>query len=677
MNLMTPIAMSTILLLAAVLGGLLVIAYILKMKRRRFEVPFSMLWQRVLKEKEARSLWRHLKRLLSLLLLVAMVAMLLFAALDPMLGGPSESARSVIIIIDSSASMKTMDESVDETDTTRLEAAKRKANEVLDSMGADDSVMIVRMDGRSTPMGRFQTDIPKLKRLVGQINATDTPADLRSTLSTASDALRWRQNPVIILIGDGAYPEEALGSVVWENSQKKSTEAPAKEKAASSGFEDQRLAIVDLSGIEVHYLPVGQHAENAGIVAFNVRRYISNKLNYEVYIEIQNFSDKPTTRRLVLYNGDSEIDVKEIKIPAGEKLTRIYPDLGGGEARVLRARIETVDSAQNDIFPLDDQAFALIPENKRQKILLVSEDNLYLEGALLVFEHLDVDKLSPDEYEQQIAKSTLLEYDAAIFHDYTPEKLPQESTHLMYFRPQGEHSPFKTLAPLSRGRITSVSTTHPVMRWIEMSDVNFDSLATFAIDRSVGEVALGLSLRSVIAAAKKEGRRKIAAFGFSMTGTDLMLRTSFPLLMVNTLDWFAGADSDLITTYTTGRRARVPLDGTYGISEVKVISPSGKTYKAPLKEGYATFYASEVGIYELVASKAELEVATISLASNLSNPTESDIQPSSELILGGKTLDKPKPGTSGYKQSLWTYFVLMALLLLLVEWYTFNRRITV
>lgn len=673
MNFLIPIASGTILSLGALLGVLLVVAYILKMKRRQFEVPFSMLWQRVLKEKEARSLWRHLKRLLSLLLLIVMVGLLLVAALEPELGGKSADARSVIVVIDTSASMKTVDETSESGDPQeRLEAAKRSVLTLLDGMGADDSVMLMRMDGRATPLSRFQSDIPKLKALVGKIQASDTPADLQSTLSTAADALRFRQNPVIVIVGDGAYSEESLASVIWEPDAK----APITETSASR-FKNQRLSVVDLSGIDVRYQAIGQKTANAGIVAFNVRRYISNRLNYEVYIEIQNFSDEAVKRKLVLYNGDTEIDVKEISIAAGEKLTKIYPNLGGGEARTLRARIESMSSGENDAFPLDDEAWALIPENKRQKILLVSEDNLYMEGALLVFEHLDVDKLTPTEYEAALAQTQLLAYDAAIFHEYTPEKLPPESTHLLYFAPDGEHSPFKNGKPLARGRITRVSPTHPIMRWIEMDDVNFDSLGTFSVDRSTGEVSLGQSLRATIGAAKKEGRRKIAAFGFSMTGTDLMLRVSFPLLMVNTLDWFAGADSDLITTYTTGRRARVPLDGTYGISEVEVITPSGKHHQAPLSEGYATFFANEVGIHKLIAKQDGTEVATIQLASNLSNPNESDIEPSSELILGGQTVQEPEPGVTGYRQSLWVFLVLLVLLLVLVEWYTFNRRITV
>lgn len=672
MNLLAPIAPATIAMVAASLSALLVLLYILKMQRRRFEVPFSTLWQRVLKEKEATSLWRHLKRILSLLLLLAIVGLLLFATLDPVLGGANKSARSVIIIVDASASMKSIDEGAGGK-TSRLEAAKEKVVSLLDTMGSDDAVMLMRMDGRATPLSRFQSDVPKLKRTAQAIEASDTPADLRSALSASADALRWRKNPQIIIVGDGAYPEEALASVVWQ--------APAEDpiEEEEEGFGNKRLAITDLSGIDVRYVPVGQAVDNVGIIAFNVRRYISNKLNYEVYIEIQNFSDKPARRRLVLFSGDSEIDVKEVELGPGEKLTNIYADLGGGDSSVLRAKIEAFTEADEDAFALDNQAWALIPENKRQKVLLVSEDNLFLEGALLVFDHLDTDKLNPAEYEAAMAKSSLGSYDAAIFHSYTPKTtdLLPSPTHLMYFNPQGEHSPFKVTGSLPRGRVTSVSETHPVMRWIEMDDVNFDALATFDVDQSQAEVPLATSIRSQVAAAKKDGHRKIVALGFSLDSTDLMLRVAFPLLMVNALDWFAGADSDLITTYTTGRRAKVPLDGTYGISEVQVHTPSGKVTRAPVSDGYATFFASEVGIHKLTAMNGQQVVAEIQLASNLSSLTESDIEPSAELILGGQKLLRPIAGASGYRQSLWLYLALMVLLLLVVEWYTFNRRITV
>jgi hypothetical protein len=49
------------------------------MRRRRFEVPFSSLWKRVLEQRDANSLWKQLRRLLSLLLALAIVGLIVVA----------------------------------------------------------------------------------------------------------------------------------------------------------------------------------------------------------------------------------------------------------------------------------------------------------------------------------------------------------------------------------------------------------------------------------------------------------------------------------------------------------------------------------------------------------------------------------------------------------------------
>ena len=90
-------------------------------------------------------------------------------------------------------------------------------------------------------------------------------------------------------------------------------------------------------------MPVGTSGENVGIVAFNVRRYLANKMSYEVFIEVQNFGEQPAKRKLVLYSGDLAIDVKTIELKGGERQRHIYPNRGGGEDNKLRAELETTD----------------------------------------------------------------------------------------------------------------------------------------------------------------------------------------------------------------------------------------------------------------------------------------------------------------------------------------------
>ena len=70
-------------------------------------------------------------------------------------------------------------------------------------------------------------------------------------------------------------------------------------------------------------------------------------------------------------------------------------------------------------------------------------------------------------------------------------------------------------------------------------------------------------------------------------------------------------------------------------------------------------------------------MAQIELAANLASPTESDIAPSTELQLGHRKLEAPETFAITHSQKLWIYFVLFAAGLIVFEWITYHRRITV
>ncbi|MBL0213455.1 MAG: VWA domain-containing protein [Myxococcales bacterium] len=678
MSFMGPIPLAMFAWIAGGAALLAISAYIIKMRRRRFEVPFARLWKRVLEQKDANALWKQLKRLISLLLILLILALILFAALDPTLGAVSRDARSVVVLLDASASMKAMDG--DEAGKkSRLDAAKERTKALIDSMGGGDLALIMKVDGQATPMSRFSSDAPMLDKIVDGISASDTPADLTRALGAAADALRDRPNPLIVLVSDGAFPEQQLGLVNWT----KGGPPPPDPKAGKtmSAWNAKNLASVDLSNIDVRYLPVGRRSDNVGIIAFNVRRYIANKAAYEVYVEIQNFGTEPAHRKLKISNGSNPVDTQLVDLAPGQRVHKIYAKLPASDDNKLRASLQPVEGlGGSDPFPLDDEAYALLPVRKKQKVLMVTGDNLFLEGALLVYDNIDPTKITPAEYD---AKPSLADgMDVVIFDDFTPAVLPMPPASLLFFHPSGENSPFKVLGETTNPHITEIDEGHPVMRWVSMSDVNMDKSQVFAVDPKKGDSTLAYFVRDSIIVAKRDGKRKMLAFGFALQSesgvTDLPMRVAFPMLLVNTLDWFAGDTTDLLTTYATGERQRVPLDGVVGATEAEVKGPDGVVTHTPVIDGLATFYGNRVGYYDLAAKTTEGKVlAQIELAANLASTTESDIAPSTELTLGGKKLLAPEAFAITRSQKLWIYLILFAMGLIIVEWVTYHRRITV
>src|SRR5262249_35534500 len=156
---------------------------------------------------------------------------------------------------------------------------------------------------------------------------------------------------------------------------------------------------------------------------------------------------------------------KTLTLDPGERRREMYPDLGGGDDRALRAHIEPVRGA--DAFALDDTAWALLPERKKQKVLLVSNDNLYLEAALLLDSNIAADKARPGEYSAELAKG----YQVTVFDGWAPpvtKNEPPPSPGTIYFQGPFYLSPVPMRGELKRPFITDVNPDHPLTRWVTL-----------------------------------------------------------------------------------------------------------------------------------------------------------------------------------------------------------------
>src|ERR1700723_3276351 len=117
----TGLPLATLLQIGALAGACVVVFYILKLRRRPVAVPFSKIWNRTPRDKDATSLFSQLKRLLSLLLQLALLGLLLLALGDPRAATNLVEGRNMVVQLDASASMQATDVS-----PSRLEVARER-----------------------------------------------------------------------------------------------------------------------------------------------------------------------------------------------------------------------------------------------------------------------------------------------------------------------------------------------------------------------------------------------------------------------------------------------------------------------------------------------------------------------------------------------------------------------
>ena len=122
------------------------ILYILKIKRRRVSVPYLRLWEELLVEARARSLFQRLKRLYSLLLQLFILISLIFALGQPAFELSSVKKESIVVLLDISASMNTLEG--EKADETRFERMMEKAKELVEGRSYEDEMLIAAISDR-------------------------------------------------------------------------------------------------------------------------------------------------------------------------------------------------------------------------------------------------------------------------------------------------------------------------------------------------------------------------------------------------------------------------------------------------------------------------------------------------------------------------------------------------
>jgi hypothetical protein len=601
--------------LLAVFGAVgfgVLVLYILKLRRRVVAVPFSPLWERILRDKEATSLFSKLKRLLSLLLQLALLAALVLALGDPRAAESLIKGRTIVVLIDASASMQATDEA-----PSRLGLAKVGVKNLIHGLGGADRMLVAQMDAMVTPLGPMTGDASALERELDGVHATDSRADFPRALRFASDVLRGVDKGEIVVVSDGELGE--------------ATDASGP---------------VHLGNAKLSYFRIGNSNRNVGVTQFSVRRYPLDKSRYEVMLELTNTGPVPEDVELQLLGDGALVDLTKLRLQPGERLPRFYPQLSGA-SRTLEAKIARVDGSHDDL-AADDHAYALLPERRRAKVLVVSAGNTYLEAALLLDEYLDVTDVAPAAYPDALKKGT---WDAVVFDGATPPEMPKANA--LYLDPRGPGAPVKVTDALKQPGFDKLDRKHPVVRFLALDDVN---------------VALGHKL------IPETGEYRFVAAGFDVRDSDLPLRTAWPLFIINCINWFTDEDTQYLSSFRTGEVWRIPVAA--GVTAATVKLPDGSVQPVPVHEGRAVMLGEQAGFYELAAGDQRTE-----FAANLLDVSESTIEARAALPVDGRTAEGESVSRVATSFSLppdpWMWLLFAVAALTALEWATYHRRMTV
>lgn len=329
-------------LFALLTAGTIIALYFLKLRHRRVFVSSSLLWSRVLDDRQSHALMEKLRRFISILIAVTIGLLIAVSLARPEIEALTGKNERIVIVMDTSPTMSALASD----GKTRWEHALAQANSLLTSGGPTTEFRIADTTGRIA--SSFTTDRKEMRALLGKMKPAASESQFPKVDPTDS---------LVYLISDGV-----------------AVLAAPKEVKRVSVFEKAR---------------------NVGITAFELRTRPSIPPVYDAFLEVQNFSGESVQAEITVSGAGGQRITRSVTLTAEEVFQETL-DLTPFEGGPIRATVET----KSDALAADDTAFAYLPIKRRSRTMLVTKGNNFLETILKLDSFVDLSVVDPANFKE-------------------------------------------------------------------------------------------------------------------------------------------------------------------------------------------------------------------------------------------------------------------------------------
>ena len=481
------------------------------------------------------------------------------------------------------------------------------------------------------------------------------------------------------------------------------------------------------------------NANNLAIVGFNVMRQPADaKKKADVqpllaFVRLANFRAKTAVAKVrldVFVEGerrhtfeqvksiearkyiaaDKEKDKDEIDEPGEESARFDLPALDPRRNITLHAYLDRPD----DDFPLDDQAWLVLGITRKAKILIVGNRNIFLDAffdeeatkKFAITERITPDQLKTESYRKKARSG---EIDLVIFDRCAPEDEADMPLANTFFIDQ-------TPPPWQRGAARLVDPVlmpskddHPLLRYLTtVRSVRTAEAFVFDVSKNLdpkaaAEVKLpdGDARKRILPGVVRivEAKNQIPLLftlargphtdlvqTFALTSddgglpSDWGLQISFPLFFRNVL-YILGNVDDSMRPVSLQPGDAVVLRPEAGFRSIELTTPARELLKIKRGDRNEIIFADteKVGVYRYQVSRNEPDALAQEpwrgFAVNLLDANESNIEPRPSIRIGRERIEA---GQEKYQtREIWKWILLLAVVLLVVEWFIYHRRIAV
>ncbi|MCB9456356.1 MAG: VWA domain-containing protein [Anaerolineaceae bacterium] len=625
MSLLTPLA-----LLGALLAIPIILLYMLRLRRREVLVSSTFLWRQVVLDNEANTPWQRLRRNILLLLQLVILALLVFALARPFITVPAVSAGQVELLLDASASMN----ATDINGQSRFTQAKREALNILDTLGSDDAMTVIRVGDVPEVIAPATNDRSVLRRAINDAQPGNAGADWTAALTLAvADAVNSTGLDIVI-IGDGGLGDaENLPGV------------PNPEN--------------------VRYVPVGVSSSNLAITALATRALPGQQP--ELFAQITNYGTQDASVIFDLRVDGDLLAAQRHVIPAGQDFSLVSTQLPDNFTVLQAGLTTTSDSTVPDYLASDNTAWTVSSEVGTRRVLVMSPGNLFLSQ---VMRSLPAIEAFAGNITSGLPSGN---FDLYLLDGWLPDgDLPEGD--ILIINPPRSTDLFTVGTKHEMRSTPVVASNDPRMAFVDFSGVNILGYVPVS-ETPWADTLISVDNEPLLLAGEVDGRQ-VAILTFDLHESDLPLQIAWPVLMANLLDWFTPRSAiSAPNGLSVGESLaiRPPFEAT----AVRVTLPDGSQRDLLIDRDVIVFGETHLpGLYTVDILQGDTLLESAPFTVNLFALNESDITPRSEIRLSGATIAATGREEVGQRE-IWPWVVLAALLVLLIEWYVYHQRLSV
>lgn len=622
--------------LVGLLAVPIVLLFLLKRKRRDVRLSSTMLWERALRDTLARSPFRRPSEWLSLLLLLLVIASLMFAAAGTRLFGARTTARHVVIVLDTTASMATR-----EGDQTRFEQAVDRARSFVANLEDGTRCTILAAGIAPRAVARESDDRGFLQHALTNVAVQPVEGDLALACESACRAAARSTAP-----GDVFVFSDFVGV----------------DRTALEGIET--------AGVPVTWLTCGSARSNVGITQLSVA---SNEGRRTLLVGLAANEVSAAMRRVTLSEGDRLLDAMDVRLAAGERhaVTFALPtqETIGPERFIVRLE-------PGDELTLDDEAYVSVSTRGEPRVLLVGEQDAFLARLPNVFPDVVFESVGSDEL-AAFAHEGHEPIDLAIVSEALPDDATVEADVSLYLGCLPRDDVVTADGELLQPLLVDWDRSHASLR-----DLGLENLLVMRSLRlrpaNDARVLVRTDGGPQLVQREREGR-SVFVWASPLDASNFVLLPAFPILLRNLL--LEPLSRIRVGAQEASRplQERAGLDRLRGTVDVTMISPSGEvqTGRYFAHEEVRFDGAPELGFHTLRVQSSEsgatLEHAIGVNLFSLAETSAAASAPDPKAFAGGGVSVRELANWST-ERPIWEWLVLLALVALVVEGFVWLRR---